>query len=40
MESFIQAQKESRAGEEDADELAFRDFCHLVLCMNEFIYVD
>ena len=23
-----------------AEELAFRDFCHLVLCMNEFVYVD
>jgi len=26
--------------EEKASELAFLDFCHLVLCMNEFVYVD
>ena len=40
MEAFIQSQKESRGKEEDTANLAFRDFCHLMLCMNEFVYVD
>jgi hypothetical protein len=40
MTAFIQRQKESRGNDAKAAELAFRDFCHLVLCMNEFVYVD
>jgi hypothetical protein len=51
METFIHLQRESRGGgvlplrppqgdDEKAAELAFLDFCHLVLCMNEFIYVN
>ena len=40
MAAFIQRQKESRGKDAKAEELAFRDFCHLVLCMNEFVYVD
>jgi len=51
METFIHRQAESRGDgvlpprspqgdEEKASELAFLDFCHLVLCMNEFVYVD
>jgi len=40
MVEFIQRQKESRGNDATAESLAVRDFCHLVLCMNEFIYVD
>lgn len=40
MIDFIQRQKESRGNDAKAEALAVRDFCHLVLCMNEFVYVD
>ena len=51
METFIHLQREPRGAGvlpprspqgdgEKASELAFVDFCHLVLCMNEFIYVN
>ncbi len=40
MTSFIQRQKDSRGIDPNAESLAVRDFCHLVLCMNEFVYVD
>ncbi|MDA1050989.1 MAG: PSD1 and planctomycete cytochrome C domain-containing protein [Planctomycetota bacterium] len=40
MTEFIQRQKESRAADADAESLAVRDFCHLILCMNEFVYID
>ena len=37
MESFIARQTKSRDG---TAETAFQDFCHLLLCANEFVYVD
>ncbi|MAT11119.1 MAG: hypothetical protein CMM02_08940 [Rhodopirellula sp.] len=40
MNQFIQSQTEKRGGDAHAEQLAVRDFCHLVLCMNEFIYID
>jgi hypothetical protein len=40
MMDFIQRQKESRGEDANAESLAFRDFCHLILCMNEFVYID
>jgi len=40
MESFIQQQKQSRGDDAAAASLAIRDFCHLLLCLNEFVYVD
>ena len=40
MTQFIQSQVESRAEDANAHQLAVRDFCHLVLCMNEFVYID
>ena len=40
MAEFIAQQKASRGTDTSAETLAVRDFCHLILCMNEFIYVD
>ena len=40
MLAFVKTQTESRKGQANAEELAVRDFCHLLLCSNEFIYVD
>ena len=40
MLAFIKDQTASRGKTGNAQELAFRDFCHLLLCTNEFIYVD
>lgn len=40
MSGFIQQQKDSRNADPNAESLALRDFCHLILCMNEFVYVD
>ena len=40
MKTFILNQKKSRGDDANAENLAVRDFCHLVLCMNEFVYVD
>lgn len=40
MVEFIQRQQESREADADAESLAVRDFCHLMLCMNEFVYID
>ena len=37
MLAFIEHQSEGREGKADT---AFEDFCHLLLCANEFIYVD
>lgn len=37
MRAFIEQQKAMRGGDEN---LAVRDFCHLLLCTNEFVYVD
>jgi hypothetical protein len=40
MKTFVQRQAESRGTGGNAEALAFRDFCHVLLCMNEFVYVD
>jgi hypothetical protein len=40
MLAFIHRQTVSRGKAPNAADLAFRDFCHLLLCTNEFIYVD
>ncbi len=40
MAAFIAQQSASRGENEQAEELALRDFCHLILCMNEFVYID
>jgi hypothetical protein len=40
MTAFIERQKKLRGDEPDAESLAVRDFCHLVLCLNEFIYIE
>ena len=37
MQAFIERQSQAR---ESKAETAFQDFCHLLLCTNEFIYVD
>ncbi len=37
MQGFIARQTKSREG---TAETAFQDFCHLLLCANEFVYVD
>ncbi|MFP6762318.1 MAG: DUF1553 domain-containing protein [Planctomycetaceae bacterium] len=40
MSQFIQRQTQSRGGDAGAAALAVRDFCHLLLCLNEFVYID
>jgi hypothetical protein len=40
MRQFIHDQQALRAGDANAESLAVRDFCHLLLCMNEFVYID
>lgn len=40
MKDFIERQSESRGKGGNSENLAVRDFCHLLLCMNEFMYVD
>ena len=40
MTAFIERQKKLRAEDPNAELLAIRDFCHLVLCLNEFIYIE
>lgn len=40
MQQFIQRQQASRGTDANAESLAVRDFCHLILCMNEFVYID
>jgi hypothetical protein len=40
MADFVKSQAEARDGDSNAEALAMRDFCHLLLCMNEFVYVD
>jgi hypothetical protein len=37
---FVQQQMDARKGDANAEALAIRDLCHLLLCMNEFIYID
>ncbi|MEE3371920.1 MAG: PSD1 and planctomycete cytochrome C domain-containing protein [Planctomycetota bacterium] len=40
MRVFIENQITTRDGQEQAAQLAVRDFCQLLFCCNEFIYVD
>lgn len=40
MKDFITQQQQSRGEDENAESLAVRDFCHLILCMNEFVFID
>ncbi|MDA1013596.1 MAG: PSD1 and planctomycete cytochrome C domain-containing protein [Planctomycetota bacterium] len=40
MSAFIDGQVKSRGMDGNAETLAVRDFCHILLCMNEFVYVD
>ena len=40
MESFIQRQAESYGKTPQARDQALSDFCQVLLCLNEFIYVD
>ena len=40
MRVFIENQITTRDGQEEATQLAIRDFCQLLFCCNEFIYVD
>ena len=40
MLAFIKTQADSRKGQANAEELAVRDFCQLLFCSNEFVYVD
>ena len=37
MAGFIEKQSKGRTGN---TETAFQDFCHLLLCANEFLYID
>jgi mono/diheme cytochrome c family protein len=38
--AFVKAQESSYAGKADARELALADFCQVVMCLNEFMYVE
>ena len=40
MGAFLRNQVAARSGQADAEGLAVRDFCQLLYCCNEFIYVD
>ena len=40
MEGFIEQQRKLREKQNNAEQLAFQDFCHLLFCMNEFVYID
>ncbi len=40
MQSFIERQAESYGKTPQARDQAFTDFCQVLLCLNEFIYVD
>jgi hypothetical protein len=40
MRDFIERQTKARGNGGNAENLAVRDFCHLLLCSNEFVYVD
>ncbi|MEO1996987.1 MAG: DUF1553 domain-containing protein, partial [Planctomycetaceae bacterium] len=40
MREFIERHQKSRPNDANATPLAVRDFCHLILCLNEFIYID
>jgi hypothetical protein len=38
--AFVKAQEASYAGKSDARDLALADFCQVVMCLNEFMYVE
>jgi hypothetical protein len=40
--AFVEGQKESylASGKADSRELAMTDFCQILMCLNEFVYVD
>lgn len=40
--AFLAAQRDDykNEGKPDAEELALADFCHVLLCLNEFVYLD
>ena len=40
MQQFIKRQQVSRGNDANAESVAVRDLCHLILCMNEFVYID
>ena len=40
MRSFIERQAESYGNTPAARDQALTDFCQVLLCLNEFIYVD
>lgn len=40
MTNFIERQKSLRSDKDNAEELAVQDFCQLILCLNEFIYIE
>lgn len=40
MATFIETQAKSYGGNESGMQRAVADYCHLLICMNEFIYVD
>jgi hypothetical protein len=40
MQAFIDQQTQLLGSKPDSTTLAQREFCHALLCLNEFIYVD
>jgi hypothetical protein len=36
----VQADVHRRAGKTNAEDMALTDFCHALLCLNEFVYID
>ena len=40
MKAFIEQQTQLHGNKPDSPTLAMREFCHALLCLNEFIYVD
>jgi hypothetical protein len=40
MKTFIEQQTQMLGNRPDSATLAAREFCHALLCLNEFIYVD
>ena len=37
---FLKEQMASYAGKSDARQLALADFCQVLMCLNEFVYVE
>jgi hypothetical protein len=40
MRSFIEAQRAGFGTDAAASDKALAEFCHVLLCLNEFVYVD